>query len=132
MIALLTFLLRYCSCVFERPGFRFKDSGVGRNAAEGSRIHLESPEVEMFIGNEREELTWRIRSTYDSSKRNWFSFDLVAQLLGHDVSTGVMTEENCELLKKDLPEILDRFSESRVSATLRTLKRLKAERTKRI
>src|SRR3954468_20839651 len=105
MIDLLTFLVRYCVTLFEKPGFKFKDSEVGGNAAEGSYLLLESVDVQIYIANEGEQITWEMRSVYDGRKRNWFSFDLVARLLGYEPETGVMNSSNSELLSGNLKEI---------------------------
>jgi hypothetical protein len=132
MIALLSFLIRYCPQLFERPGFRFKDSGVGRNPSEGSYILVESDDVQIYICNERDEITWQIRSMYDSRKKNWFSFDLVARLLNHEVATGIMGAVNSDLLSKNLERILLRFRKEDATTTLAQLNELKAERAKNI
>jgi hypothetical protein len=132
MITLLTFLIRYCSRLFEQPGFKFRDSGVGRNQAEGSYILLESDEVQIYLCNERDEITWQISSMYDSHRKNWFSFDLIAQLLGYEVGTGVMDTVNSELLLKNLDKIIVRFGKGEALTTLAKLSELKAARAKRI
>lgn len=132
MIALLTFLIRFCPQLLEKPGFKFRDSEVGRNPIEGSYILLESDDVQIYICNERDEITWRIRSLDDRRNNNWFSFDLVSTLLGHRVATGVMDAANSEWLSKHQDKIITRFKKEQVAATLETLNELKAQRTKRI
>jgi len=132
MITLLTFLIRFCSQLLVTPGFRFKDSAVGRTAAEGSYVLLESDDVQIYLSNEREQITWQIRSMYDPNTRNWFSFDLIARLLGHEISTGVMDAENSDLLSKKLDKIISLFRKEELTATLAELNELKAERAKRL
>lgn len=132
MIALLTFLIRFCSHLLVTPGFRFKDSAVGRNSAEGSYVLLESDDLQICISSEREEITWQIRSLHDPKSRNWFSFDLVASLLGHEVSTGVMDAVNSVLLSENLDSIINLFSREEVTETLTKLGELKAKRAKLI
>ena len=132
MIAILTFLIRYCPGLLERPGFRFKDSKVGRNPAEGSWILLESDDVQIYICNERETITWEMRSLHDTRSKNWFSFDLIARLLGHEVATGVMDTANSDLLSKNLGNIITCFRTEEGTATLSKLSQLKAERAKRV
>jgi hypothetical protein len=132
MVTLLIFVVRYCAKLFDRPGFRFRDSAVGWNNAEGSYLLLESVDVQVYISNERDQITWEMRSLYDSDKRNWFSFDLIARLLGSEIATGVMDPANSELLSRNLGEIIVRFGKDNVTATLDRLNELKAERAKRL
>lgn len=132
MIALLTFLIRSCSHLFDVPGFRFKDSAVGKNSGEGSYVLLESDDVQIYASNEREQITLQIRSLYDPNSKNWFSFDLVSQLLGQETPTGVMDAANCKWLSKNLEMIISRFRKEHVKVTLTKLNKLKAERSKRL
>lgn len=60
--------------------------------------------MQIYISKERDAITWEVRSTHDSNPKNWFSFDLVAELLGHNVDTGTMNTANAVLLKLE-----DRF-----------------------
>jgi hypothetical protein len=132
MIALLKYLIHFCPQLFEKPGFRFKDSRVGLNPFAGSWILLESDDVQIFLSNEREELSWEMKSLHDSKKKNWFSFDLIARLLGHEVATGNMDAANSDLLSKNLDNIIMRFRKEEVNATLAKLNELKAGRAKRM
>ena len=132
MITILTFLIHYCSELLEKPGFKFKDSEVGRNPAEGSYILLESDDMQIYVCNEREEMTWQVRSKHDPKNKNWFSFDLIAQLLGHKVATGVMDATNSDLLSKNLGKIIKHFRKEEVAETLAKLNKLKSERTQRL
>ena len=132
MIDLLIFLIHFCPELFEKPGFRFKDSKAGPHAAAGSSLLLESDDVQIYICNERGAITWEIRSLYDSSNKNWFSFDLVSHLLGHQVKSGIMNPENSALLLSNLGQIINRFRKENVAATVKKLNELKAERAKRM
>jgi hypothetical protein len=132
MIAILTFLIRYCSALLEKPGVRFKDSKVGRNPGEGSWILLESDDVQVYICNEREAITLEMRSLNDTNGKNWFSFDLIARLLCHETATGVMDTANSDWLSKNLGKIITCFRKENVAATLSELSKLKDERAKRV
>jgi hypothetical protein len=79
-----------------------------------------------------EKITWQMRSVHDPKNKNWFSFDLIARLLGYEVATGVMDAANSDLLSKNLEKIVKRFSKEEVSATLKRLNKLKVERTKHL
>lgn len=131
MTSLLNFIIRYCSRLFGKHGFRFKDSKVGQHPAAGSSILLESNDVQIYICDERDQITLQMRSMHDSKKRNWFSFDLISQLLGRQAATGVMDPANATFLSDNIDEIIGRFRANQLSETLNELNRLKAERTKR-
>jgi hypothetical protein len=132
MIELLNFLIQHCSFLFEKPGFRFKDSRVGRNNAEGSWVLLESGELQIYISSELEAITCEVRSLHDTRSRDWFSFDLIAGLLGHQVESGLMNSTNRQLLSRLLPDIVNRFKKENSDATLQTLRSLRAQRTSKL
>jgi hypothetical protein len=68
MISLLNFIIKFCPALFEHPRIRFKSSKTGMNPAEGSWILLESEDVQIFITNEHECITWEMKSFYDMKK----------------------------------------------------------------
>jgi len=130
MTDLLNFLIRFCSHLFETPGFRFKDAAVGQNSAEGSYILMESDDLQIYVSNEREQITLQIRSVHDPKSKNWFSFDLIARLLGQKVPTGLMDATNCELLSKNIDTIIGCFERKKLNETLTKLDEFKNERAK--
>ena len=130
MIALLTFLIQFCAKLLEHPGFKFVDSEIGRNPAEGSSILLESRDVQIFMSNEGEQITWWIRSMYDSRENNWFLFDLVVRWLGLGTVTGVMDAPNSKLLSRELGRIIIGFRKDVVDETIAKLNKLKMERSR--
>lgn len=132
MVQLLDFLARFCAKLFEHPGFRFKDSRVGLHSAAGSWILLESEDVQIYLSNERGEISWEMRSLYDSNERNWFSFDLISLFLGRQSTVAVMNAENATFLSQKLVELIARFSKEEAAGTIGRLNALKAERARRI
>jgi hypothetical protein len=127
---LLEFLVNFCLPLFERYQVKFKDSGTGRHSACGAWVLLDSRHVQIYISNERNEITFEMRSTYDSNKKNWFSFDLVMKLIGQDIRTGVMDENNAKLLIKNIDKIMSRFEEHVAKDTIEKMTKLKANRVK--
>ncbi len=138
MTSLLNFLNRFCSPLFEKYGFRFKDSKADKNPAASSWILLESEDVQIYISKELAastwewEITWQMRSMHDSKKKNWFSFDLISQLLGRQVATGFMDDANSKFLSENIDTVIKLFRKDELSKTLKKLNELKAERIKRI
>lgn len=131
-VSLLNFVVANCFGFFEKQCFKIKDLKVGKNPAEGNSILLESNDAEIFISNERDEITWQIRSLYDSDKRNWFSFDLVAQLLGCQVNTAIMDKKNSELLSRNAGQIIMRFKKDCALDSLDRLNELEKIRSKKM
>jgi len=126
MLSVLTFLVEHCSYLFERPGFRLTDSRTAPNGLKRSYLKLESEDMEILIESKLGDITWKMRSLHDSSPRKiWFSFDQLAQLLSHEVTTSTLTEENCQLLELLLPELMSRFEKERAPETLESLRALK-------
>ena len=132
MKILLEFLSRYCLSLFEKHGFKFSDSGMGRNPAAGAWVLLDSKDMQIYICNERDELTWEMRSLHDSNKKNWFSIDLISKLLGHSTDTGLMNTDNCDFLSENMDEIMARFREEEAQDTIVKLHKLEIERAKRM
>ena len=129
MLSILNLLIEHCSYLFERPGFRLTDSQTAPNGLKRSYLVLESPDVEIVLETKLGDLTWKMRSLHDpSSRKNWFTFDQLAELLSHHVTTNTLTEENCQLLESLLPELLSRFEKERASETLERLGALKKKR----
>jgi hypothetical protein len=129
MLSLLEFLFRRCSRLFEPYSYRIKDSKVGRNPAEGSWILLESKDAEIFVSSERGEITWEMCSLYDSSKKNWFSFDLISALLGRRVTSGIMDKNNSEFLSRNIDSVVRLFVKDKAPKTIAELNELKKART---
>lgn len=132
MKVILEFLVRFCLPLFEKYGFVFKDSSVGQNVAAGASILLDSKDVQIYISYERDELTWEMRSLYDSNNKNWFSIDLISKLLGRTTDTGLMDPANCDFLSRNIDDIMIRFQEDRASDTINSLRKLKSERARRM
>ena len=129
MLSVLTFLIEHCSYLFERPGFRLTDSRTAPNGLKRSYLVLQSPDVEIILETKLGDLTWKMRSLHDpSARKNWFSFDQLAELLSHHVTSNTLTEENCQLLELLLPELLSRFEKESVAETLERLGALKKKR----
>ena len=131
MIQLLTFLIKFCPELLSNSAFRFLNSGTGENAEQGSFILLQSDDVQIYISNEKEQITWQIRSLHDPKSKNWFSFDLIAKLLNFEVCTGLMDAVNSDILSKNLNEIINQFEKNNISKTLVKLNKLIADRTKK-
>lgn len=132
MKQVLQFLIRCCLPLFERHGFRFQDSGVGRNVAAGAWILIQSADVQLHLVCERNELVLQFRSVYDTKKKNWFSIDLISELLGRNARTGLMDDENCSFLAENVDQILAEFRKDKAAVTIARLNHLKERRTKRM
>lgn len=131
-ISLLNFVVGNCLGFFEKQCFKIKGLKVGENPAVGSSILLVSNDAEIFISNERDEITWQIRSLYDSNNRNWFSFDLVAQLLGYQINTAIMDKKNSELLSRNTGQIIMRFKKDCALESIDRLNELEKRRSKKM
>ena len=132
MIKLLEFLITFCVPLFERYQFRISGSGMGNHQASGAWLLLATKDVEMQLSLERDEFSLFIRSLHDSQKRNWYSIELISGLLGRQVATGIMNQENCIFFSESIDEIMQRFNEDCVAKTITELNKLKAERASRM
>jgi hypothetical protein len=131
MKQLLDFLARFCIPLFEKHKFRFKDSGTGQSVVAGAWILLDSGDVQLHLSYERGEFIMSLRSLYDPNKKNWFSIDLILQLLGRKPETGLMDETNSNFWGENTDQILAKFREEKSQTTIAKLNCLKAERVKR-
>ena len=93
---------------------------------------FESHDIVVFVATERDQVSWWIRSKYDKDRRNWFSIDLVAQLLEETLVTGIMDSASEVFLRKNCDVIIEKFQRSAVGDTLRLLDELKKIRTDRL
>ena len=132
MKVILEFLIRFCLPLFEKHGFRFSDSGIVGNHADGASVVLESKDAQICITHGRGEFVWYIRSLYDPNKKNWFSIYLVSQLLGRSTDTGLMDEANCDFLSRNTDEIIRLFREASAQDTIDKLRKLEVERARRM
>jgi hypothetical protein len=92
---------------------------------------LDSEDVQIHFSYERGDRILYLRSLYDTNKKNWFSIDLIAQLLGSKVETGLMDEANGVFWAENMDQILAEFQQEKAQATITKLNHLKSERAKR-
>ena len=132
MIQLLKFIVTYLASLFDEYNFQIKEANNAGNRFSGASILMASDEVEIFLAIERDEITADFHSVFDKRKRNWYSVDIIFNLLGYKNVSGVLDDRSSPLLRDELKKIIDRFHKSEIEETLKLMDRIKKERSKRM
>jgi len=129
----LQFLMAYCGSLYNFYEFRFVDSFVYKSFDNDAMLILATNELKLKFSRDRSQLFLEFQSTFDKKKNNWYSFDLIRQLItGEDEYFSLMNADNAYFFKKNVDCILDLFSKNKVEATLEKLNRLEKKRSKKL
>lgn len=132
MIKLLQFIVRFLSSLFDEYGFSITASNNSGNRFAGASILMASSEMEIFLAIERDEITAQFRSVYDKRKNNWYSAEIVLDLIGRKSCLGVLDDRIGSYIQSDLPAMISRFRKTEVEQTLKILDEIEKERAKRM
>jgi hypothetical protein len=131
MNEILKFLIKHCSFLYEKYGFRFIDSAISESSKDASVI-LGAPDVNIRFCMERGQLLVEFQSNHFGRKNvySWYSIDVLRQLVtGEKECNALMDEENTNFLKDNIITILDLFSKQKVRDTISKLKQLERIRS---
>jgi len=132
MQTILIFILNHCLFLFDRYGFRFVDSLCSKSFGGDAYITLESENIKMRFTYDRAQLLLEF-STCKTHKENWFSIDLIAQLVTGKVhSTSLLDDYYGQFLIKNMDAVSKAFLKENIESTLHELSRLAKERAKRM
>ena len=132
MNEILKFLMRYCSFLYEKYGFRFIDSAISESSSDAAII-LGSPDMNIRFCTERGQLLVEFQSNRYGKKNvySWYSIDVVRSLVtGEEGSNAVMDEENTNFFRDNVTTIISLFSKSNGKDTISKLKKLERIRAK--
>ncbi|MBN1852517.1 MAG: hypothetical protein JW829_07320 [Pirellulales bacterium] len=115
MNELLTYLVSRLSFLYNQYGARFVDSQVrGPHAS----IVLEAYELRLRLVRDRSQIFVDFQSSENPSEDDWFSFDMIRQLLtGEIVDSAEMDDEKAQFIDDHFREIVDAFIPSRRKET---------------
>lgn len=128
MDEILIFLVKYCSDIYKKHSFRFIDSGVSASFGNAFII-LENDNLKLRLISDRGQLFLDFHSNIDKNKDNWYSIDLVRQLItGENDYYSLLDENNGLFIEKNLEGVLQLFDKDVAS---QTIERLNSARRKR-
>ncbi len=130
MNKLFQFIINFLSALFDEYGFIITSSKNSGNDFHGASIIMSSSDLEIFLAIERDEITAQFRSLYDNRKNNWYSAEIVLTLLGNKGCIGVLDIRMANLLKIELPAIIDNFQKTEVERTIKCLEEIEKNRGK--
>ena len=145
MKLLLEFLGKYFAFLFDDLGVRFVGSEV--MTLGSALVFLESGDLRLRFVNDRGQILLYFQKHHGGERDEWFSFDIVRQLITQVVDDdGIMwgriegnskTDHkkamiNAEFIRTQFAAIADAFSESRHVSTENTLHEFEVARGKRL
>ena len=130
MNELLTYLVTRLSFLYNDYGARFVDSQVqGPHAV----IVLEAGPLRLRLVRDRDQIFVDFQSAENSSEDEWFSFDVIRQLLtGEVVDSAQMDDDKARFIQDHFQEIVETFQPTRRNETERTLHEYERARAKRL
>lgn len=88
--------------------------------------------VKLKFVYDRGQLFLDFNSCYDKNKNNWYSFDLIRQLVtGEEGYYSIMDNKNGKFLQRNIDQIMGMFAKPEIEYTLTKLKSLQEIRVKR-
>lgn len=132
MEQILKYIISKCMFLFNNHNFKFIDSLATPSFGGSAYIVLTNGVINIRLIKDRDGLFLDFQST-THRKKEWFSFEILGQLLtGNGKFNGKLDEYGTELLKGHFVEILNLFSSGVVLETIQKLKSLEAERAKKL
>ncbi|TGK20283.1 hypothetical protein [Leptospira kmetyi] len=134
MEELLLFIIKYCKDLYRKYGFKFKDSLWSPSFGGDAYIILENEFLILRFVSDRAELFLEFQPKAKGFKKNWFSLAFVRKsLMKHELELySKLDSNNGVFITTYLKDILDLFSESQLSETVKNLKLLEKERSERV
>ena len=122
MDEILAFLLNRASFLYKELGFRFVDSRYSTSFGGDS-----------LLVRDRSQLFGDFQSAAPMPKDKWFSIDVVRhRLTGESECPSELDDENMTFLRNQIGEIEKLFVESNLASTCNELRKLEAERAKKL
>ena len=133
MDEILEFLIKYCSEAYKKYVFKFTDSEVSSSFGGNAYIMLENDDLKLRFINDRGQLMLDFYSKFDKKRDNWYSIDLIRQLIsGENKYYALLDENNGKFIQNNLREILVIFKKDAVEQTIAKLNLLRKKRAKEI
>ncbi|MEJ2249122.1 MAG: hypothetical protein P8Y97_05605 [Candidatus Lokiarchaeota archaeon] len=127
---ILQYLIKYCSFLYAPNKFRFVNSMSSESFGNAFLI-LEHENLRLRFIKDRDQLFLDFQSTTKNRKNEWFSIDIVKQLITDKIEpSSEMDSEKAEFLRTNLDEIQRLFSPTNIENTFKKLKELERERMK--
>lgn len=131
MDEILIFLLKYCSDFYKKYGFKFSNSEVTPQFGGNAYLMLENDNLKIRFIIDRGQLMLEFFSKFDKKRDNWYSIDLVRQLIsGEDEYYALLDDNNGQFIQKNLDKIIEMFRENVITQTIEKLNLLKKRRAK--
>ena len=130
MSELLTYLVTRLSFLYNDYGARFVDSQVrGPHAA----IVLEAGPLRLRLVRDRSQIFVDFQSAENPSEDDWFSFDMIRQLLtGEVVDSAQMDDDKAQFIHDHFQEIVEAFQPTKRKETERKLHEYERARAERL
>jgi len=130
MNELLSYLIAHFSFLYNDHGARFVDSQVDGPHAS---LVLEMNDLRLRFVRDRSQLFLDFQSRHRPSDDDWFSFDIVRQLITNEiVDSAELDESKVEFVERNLAEIANAFSELKRQETEKTLHKYEHGRAARL
>lgn len=132
MEEILRYLMKHCSFLYSPNQFRFVDSGSSESFGNAFLV-LEHKDLRLKFIKDRGQLFLDFQPTSSNRKMDWFSIDIVKQLVtGNIEPSSEMDTDKAKFLKSNLDEIQRLFSTANLKGTLKKLRELERARAKRL
>ena len=130
MNELLNFLISNFAFLYNDYDARFTDSRVqGLNAM----LVLEMSDLRLRFVRDRSQLFLDFQSNQQPQEDNWFSYDVVRQLITKEiVDSALLDEKKAKFVRDNIKVIAKAFSEKNKLATEKTLHKFEKARAKRL
>ena len=132
MEEILQYLKKHCSFLYAPNQFRFVDSESSESFGNALLV-LEHEDLRLKFVKDRGQLFLDFQPTSSKRKKDWFSIDIVKQLVtGNIEPSAEMDGEKAKFLKNNLDEIKRLFSPDNLEDTIKKLRDLERQRAKRL
>ncbi len=126
------YLMKHCSFLYLPNQFRFVESDSSESLGNAFLV-LEHKDLRLKFIKDRGQLFLDFQPTSSNRKKDWFSIDIVKQLVtGNIEPSAEMDIEKAKFLKSNLDEIKRLFSTTNLEDTLKKLRELERARAKRL
>jgi len=130
MNELLTYLVTRLSFLYNDYGARFVDSQV---SGPHALLVLQAGELRLRLVRDRSQLFVDFQGREKPSDDDWFSFDIIRQLLTGDIADSAeMDDEKVQFIHDNFSVIVDAFSPGKREETEKKLHKYEHERAERL
>ena len=128
----IQYVKKHFSFLFSPYQFRIIESQSSESFGNALVI-LEYEDLLLKIVKDRDQIFLDFQPASKKSKLNWFSIDIVKQMItGKIEPSAEMNSRNVEFLKDNLDQIKQLFSKENTLDTIKVLKKLERELAKRL